>query len=69
MRHRNKLDTAICQVAKHVRQAAEKAEEDYEPIESVDLFSEVKKIGGIVGFKELEDAGNEGDNVNKTKEN
>lgn len=69
MRHRNKLDTAICQVAKHVRQAAEKAAEDYEPIESVDLFSEVKKIGGIVGFKELEDAGNEGDNVNKTKEN
>lgn len=69
MRHRNKLDTAICQVAKHVRQAAEKAAEDYEPTENVDLFSEVKKIGGIVGFKELEDTGNEDDNVNKTKEN
>lgn len=44
-------------------------EEDYEFIESVDLFLEVKKIGGIVGFKELEDVGNEGDNVNKIKEN
>lgn len=67
MRHRNKFDTAISQVARQVRQAAEKAAEDYEPIASVDLFSEVKKIGGIVGFKELED-GSEDNNVLGTKE-
>ena len=67
MRHRNKFDTAISQVARQVRQAAEKAAEDYEPIASVDLFSEVKKIGGIVGFKELEDC-SEDNNVLGTKE-
>lgn len=67
MRHRNKFDTAISEVAKHVRQAAEKAAEDYEPIASVDLFSEVKNIGGIVGFKEV-DGSNEDCNVTRTKE-
>ena len=56
MRHRDKFDTAISEVAKHVRKAAEKAEEDYEPIASVDLFSEVTKIGGgVLAIKEVED--------------
>ena len=54
MRHRDKFDTAISEVAKHVRQAAEKAAEDYEPIANVDLYSEVRKIGDILAIKELE---------------
>ena len=56
MRHRDKFDTAISEVAKHVRKAADKAAEDYEPIASVDLFSEVTKIGGgVLAIKEVED--------------
>ena len=56
MRHRDKFDTAISEVAKHVRKAAEKAAEDYEPIASVDLFSEVTKIGGgVLAIKGVED--------------
>ena len=55
MRHRDKFDTAISEVAKQVRKAAEKAAEDYEPISSVDLFSEVTKIGGgVLAIKEMD---------------
>lgn len=66
MRHRDKFDTAISEVAKHVRQAAEKAAEDYEPVNSVDLFSEARKIGNILAITEL-DCSNE-DNDTKRKE-
>ena len=56
MRHRDKFDTAISEVAKHVRKVAEKAAEDYEPIASVDVFSAVTKIGGgVLAIKEVED--------------
>lgn len=66
MRHRDKFDTAISEVAKHVRQAAEKAAEDYEPVNSVDLFSEARKIGNILAITEL-DCSNK-DNDAKRKE-
>lgn len=65
MRHRDKFDTAISEVAKHVRKAAEKAAEDYEPIASVDLFAEVTKIGGgVLAITEME---NDNDDVDSSK--
>ena len=68
MRHRNKFDTAISQVAKQVRKAAEKAVEDYEPIASMDLFSEVTKIGsGVLAIKEVDDS-SEDLNANKKED-
>lgn len=67
MRHRVKFDTAISEVAKHVRQAAEKAAEDYEPIASVNL---ARKIGGIMAIEGFEnhDNNDEDYDVIKTKE-
>ena len=65
MRHRDKFDTAISEVAKHVRKAAEKAAEDYEPISSVDLFSEVTKIGG--GVLAITEMDNNNDDVDSSK--
>lgn len=55
MRHRDKVDTAISEVAKHVRKAAEKAAEDYEPIASVDLFKDIAFVGGALVDKEVEE--------------
>lgn len=62
MRHRDKFDTAISEVAKHLRQAAEKAAEDYEPVESADLFLEVRKIQEILAITELDPSDENKDN-------
>ena len=67
MRHRDQFDTAISEVAKHVRQAAEKAAEDYEPIKSVDLFSTARKIGDILAITEL-DLSNEDNDARKKED-
>ena len=66
MRHRDKFDTAISEVAKHVRKAAAKAAEDYEPIASVDLFAEVTKIGGgVLAITEMENNNDDADSSKK----
>ena len=67
MRHRDKVDTAISEVAKHVRKAAEKAAEDYEPIASVDLFNDIANIGGasLVSHEADESTGEEDDTCKK----
>jgi len=67
MRHRDKFDTAISEVAKHLRQAAEKAAEDYEPVESADLFLEVRKIQEILAITEL-DPSNENKDTDTKRE-
>ena len=67
MRHRDKFDTAISEVAKHVRQAAEKAAEDYEPVKDVDLFSTARKIGDILAITEL-DLSNEDNDATKKED-
>ena len=67
MRHRDKFDTAISEVAKHLREAAEKAAEDYEPVESVDLFSEVRKIGDVLAITELDGSNEDKENDAKRK--
>lgn len=62
MRHRDKFDTAISEVAKQVRKAAEKAAEDYEPLATVNLFSEITNIGGgVLAIKEKEDSSDDND--------
>ena len=67
MRHRDQFDTAISEVAKHVRQAAEKAAEDYEPVKSVDLFATARKIGDILAITEL-DLSNEDNDATKKED-
>lgn len=68
MRHRNKFDTAISEVARHVRKAAEKAAEDYEPMASVNRFSEVTKIGGgVLAIKDMDDD-NEDNDANRKED-
>ena len=56
MIHKDTLDTAISQVAKTVRQEAERAAEDYRPDQRVDLQAKIliaiKQVGRLRGFSD-----------------
>ena len=56
MRHKDTFDTAISEVAKHVRQVAEKTAEDYKPENNVDFLAEVHNIRYFLAADEANDS-------------